>query len=45
LQVRHNTSLLGVEHAVAQTLVDVADLICSHCKATLDRIDIEISLA
>ncbi|HEV7925083.1 MAG TPA: organic hydroperoxide resistance protein [Verrucomicrobiae bacterium] len=44
LQARLNVSLPGLEHEVAQSLVDTAHQACPYSKATRGNIDIEINL-
>jgi len=44
LQARLNVSLPGVDHDVAQELVDVAHQTCPYSKATRGNIDVEINL-
>ncbi|MGA8495509.1 MAG: organic hydroperoxide resistance protein [Xanthobacteraceae bacterium] len=44
LRTRLNVSLPGVEHDVAQALVDEAHRICPYSKATRGNIDVAISL-
>ncbi|KAF1029817.1 MAG: Organic hydroperoxide resistance protein OhrB [Pseudomonas sp.] len=45
LQARLNVSLPGVEHSVAQQLVDRAHQTCPYSKATRGNIDVQITLA
>jgi lipoyl-dependent peroxiredoxin len=44
LRVRFNVSLPGVQHDVAQALVDAAHQTCPYSKATRGNIDIAINL-
>ena len=44
LKARLNVSLPGLEHDIAQALVDAADQTCPYSKATRDNIDVEINL-
>ncbi|MDB6028921.1 MAG: organic hydroperoxide resistance protein [Verrucomicrobiales bacterium] len=44
LQARLNVSLPGVDHDVAQELVDAAHQTCPYSKATRGNIDVEINL-
>lgn len=44
LRARLNVSLPGVEHAVAQALVDAAHQTCPYSKATRGNIDVAINL-
>jgi lipoyl-dependent peroxiredoxin len=44
LQARLNVSLPGVEHDIAQTLVDEAHQTCPYSKATRGNIDVVINL-
>jgi Ohr subfamily peroxiredoxin len=44
LRARLNVSLPGLEHEVAQSLVDAADETCPYSKATRGNIDVEINL-
>ncbi len=44
LRARLNVSLPGVEHKVAQALVDEAHQICPYSKATRGNIDVAINL-
>jgi lipoyl-dependent peroxiredoxin len=44
LQARLNVSLPGLEHEVAQALVDAADEACPYSKATRGNIDVTIKL-
>jgi len=45
LQARLNVSLPGLEHEVAQAIVDAADQTCPYSKATRGNIDVVINLA
>ena len=44
LRARLNVSLPGLEHDVAQALVDAADQMCPYSKATRGNIDVAINL-
>ena len=44
LRARLNVGLPGVEHDVAQTLVDEAHEICPYSKATRGNVDVAINL-
>ncbi len=44
LQARLNVSLPGIEQAIAQSLVDAAELLCPYSKATHGNIHVEINL-
>lgn len=44
LQARMKVSLPGIEHEVAQALVDAAHQICPYSRATRGNIDVEITL-
>jgi lipoyl-dependent peroxiredoxin len=44
LQARLNVSLPGMDHQVAQSLVDTAHQTCPYSKATRGNIDVEINL-
>jgi Ohr subfamily peroxiredoxin len=44
LQARLNVSLPGVEHSVAQALVDEAENTCPYSKAIRGNVDVEINL-
>ncbi|MGA2245121.1 MAG: organic hydroperoxide resistance protein [Verrucomicrobiota bacterium] len=44
LRARLNVSLPGVEHEVAQELVDAAHQICPYSKATRGNLEVEINL-
>jgi Ohr subfamily peroxiredoxin len=44
LQARLNVSLPGLEHEVAQSLVEAAEQLCPYSKATKGNIDAEIKL-
>lgn len=45
LRARLNVSLPGLEHEVAQAIVDAAHQTCPYSKATRGNIDVEINLA
>jgi osmotically inducible protein OsmC len=44
LQARLNISLPGLEHEVAQSIADAAELLCPYSKAMRGNIDVTISL-
>lgn len=44
LQARLNVSLPGLEHSVAQAIVDGAHQICPYSKATRGNIDVEVNV-
>ena len=44
LQARLNVSLPGLEHEVAQAVVNAAEQLCPYSKATRGNIDVEINL-
>jgi osmotically inducible protein OsmC len=44
LQVRLNVSLPGLDHEVAQSLVDAAHQVCPYSKATRGNVDVAINL-
>jgi lipoyl-dependent peroxiredoxin len=44
LQARFNVSLPGVEHSVAQAIVDAAHQTCPYSKATHGNIDVTTNL-
>jgi Ohr subfamily peroxiredoxin len=44
LKARLNVSLPGLDHDIAQSLIDAADQTCPYSKATRGNIDVEINL-